>query len=262
MQEFTQDLLNYLQSGPLEHWVVLLLLQNLVVFLSALALGALLKRKYAHRIVTEAAPALGARQILWATSTISLNTLVTFVGLLLWREGIIRFRTDYGLGALLDLLVLTLVMDLAMYFLHRIAHHPWILPWMHQTHHNYPYPRPIDLFVLNPFEVFGFGGLWLVVVSIYPSSWLGMTAYLSLNVLFGTIGHLGVEPFAPSWARHPLLRWLGTSTFHALHHQTPGTNFGFYTIIWDRLLGTLHPEYIAYYQGASQKQALDERAQI
>jgi sterol desaturase/sphingolipid hydroxylase (fatty acid hydroxylase superfamily) len=92
-------------------------------------------------------------------------------------------------------------------------------------------------------ETVSFGALWLVAIAIYPSSWLGMAIYLVLNVGFGTIGHVGVEPCPRALLRWPGLRQLGTSTFHAEHHASPHHNFGFYTLIWDRLFGTLHPAY-------------------
>jgi sterol desaturase/sphingolipid hydroxylase (fatty acid hydroxylase superfamily) len=141
-------------------------------------------------------------------------------------------------------LVLLFVMDLAMYVSHRVAHHRWVYPLVHRTHHRYDRPRPIDLFVLNPVEVLGFGGLWLAVITLYSSSWLGMLVYLALNLLFGMAGHLGVEPLPASWARWPVLGQVGTSTFHAGHHRDDRGNFGFYTLIWDRLFGTLHPDYV------------------
>jgi sterol desaturase/sphingolipid hydroxylase (fatty acid hydroxylase superfamily) len=52
-----------------------------------------------------------------------------------------------------------------------------------------------------------------------------------------------VEPFPRRLREIPLLRWIGTSTFHAEHHEHPRYNFGFYTLIWDKLFGTLDPEY-------------------
>src|SRR5262249_38061749 len=65
--------------------------------------------------------------------------------------------------------------------------------------------------------------------------------YLVLNVAFGTVGHLGGEPLPARWSDIPVLRYLAGSTFHARHHQALATNFGFYTVIWDSLFGTLHP---------------------
>jgi sterol desaturase/sphingolipid hydroxylase (fatty acid hydroxylase superfamily) len=116
---------------------------------------------------------------------------------------------------------------------------------MHRLHHDYDRPRPLTLFILNPVENLSFGMLWLAVITAYSPSWLGMSIYLLLNVLFGTIGHLGVEPFPVWWAKTPVLRYLAGGTFHARHHQDLDSNFGFYTLIWDRLFGTLRKDYWA-----------------
>jgi sterol desaturase/sphingolipid hydroxylase (fatty acid hydroxylase superfamily) len=107
--------------------------------------------------------------------------------------------------------------------------------------------------VLHPLETLGFGSLWLLVLLAWHWSWLGMCIYFTLNLGAGTLGHLGVEPLPRWWSQVPVLRELGTSTFHAQHHQDPGHNFGFYTLIWDRLFGTLFPDYDARFGAFVQK---------
>ena len=83
---------------------------------------------------------------------------------------------------------------------------------------------------------------------LYPMSAGGLICYLAVNVLWGTLGHSGVEPFPARFRSVPGLRLLGTSTFHAEHHEHPGYNFGFYTLLWDKLFGTLDPEYDALFR--------------
>ncbi len=236
-------IIDYLRSAPIAELVLLFIVENLVIVLAAVGVGRWLVRRYEGRRVTASPPLIGRREVCWAGATIVFNSVVTVAGLLLWRVGVIRFREDVGLLAWLDIVALLLLMDVAMYALHRIAHHRFILPWMHQTHHDQTRPRPLDLFVLSPFEALGFGTLWLIVVSLYDASWLGMSTYLALNVAFGTLGHLGVEVFPRWWIRTPLMRWITTSTFHAQHHHDIACNFGFYTAVWDRMLGTIHPDY-------------------
>jgi sterol desaturase/sphingolipid hydroxylase (fatty acid hydroxylase superfamily) len=240
-----EALIAWLRDAPLWQAVGILLLENVFILLLALAVGHWLVRKYAHRPVALPPPPLSHLEVAVTISTVLLNTVTTLVGLFLWRADVIRFRTDVGVWAWLDILVLLLVMDLAMYVLHRVAHHPWIFPLMHRMHHDYDRPRPLTLFILNPVENLAFGGLWLVVISLYPASWFGMSVYLVLNVAFGTVGHLGVEPLPRAWARWPILRFVAASTFHARHHQDLSGNFGFYTLVWDRLFGTLVKDYEA-----------------
>lgn len=228
---------------PLGEALFWMLIENLLLFGLALGLGQILIRAYGTRRVGPAPPPVDAREVGLALSCVGFNTLVTLAGWWLWRAGVIVIRRDTGWRAWLDVIALLMIMDLAMYLTHRLAHLPWIYPIVHATHHRYDRPRPLDLFVLNPLEVLGFGALWLAAIWLYRSSWLGIVVYLALNLVFGMVGHLGIEPFPRSWARRRFLRQIGTSTFHAGHHHEMNGNFGFYTLIWDRLFGTLHTGY-------------------
>ena len=215
-----------------------LLAINVAMFVLSLAVGEVLVRLFRGRPVTPAPDPLEGREILWAAVCVLLNGGVAVAGWFLWKVGVIRVRPGSGWRVALDVFVLLLAMDFLMYVFHRIAHARWLFPLVHRTHHLYDRPRPLNLFVLNPAEVLGFGALWLILLSVYTATWPGILTYLALNLAFGTLGHLGVEPFPRSWARLPILRHVGSSTFHADHHQDGRVNFGFYTDVWDRLFGT------------------------
>ncbi len=238
-----ETLIDLLRELPLWQLAVIFLAENLLIFALVLLAGRWIARRFRHRPVSHLPPEVGGTDVRLALLTVMLNTCVTLAGVMLWRAGYIHFRTDTGWRAWLDVVVLLGVMDLLMYLLHRVAHARWLFPLMHRTHHNYERVRPLALFLLNPFENLGFGVLWLAVIIAYDASWLGMSTYLIVNVIFGAIGHLGVEPLPDSWRRIPLLNHLTTSSFHAQHHQHLAHNYGFYTLIWDRLFGTLSPRY-------------------
>lgn len=240
-------LIEWLRHAPTSVVAPLFLVENLVIFLMAVIGGEWLARMFrGARVAAEPAP-VSRREIGLAVTTILLNTVITVAGWALWRAGIIRFRSDTGWMAWLDVPVLLIAMDFAMYVLHRLAHHRLLFPLLHRIHHDYERVRPLTLFILHPFETVSFGLLWLTVITIYPASWLGMSVYLMLNVAFGTIGHLGVEPIPASIARNPALGLIAGSTFHARHHHDPEINFGFYTIVWDRLFRTLERRYLENY---------------
>jgi lathosterol oxidase len=212
---------------------------NLALFAGSLLLGQLLVARFAaSRPLCEPPPPLELQEVVLAALCVVMNAAVTVAGWFLWRGGTITVYRGVGWRVWLDALVLLLLMDGAMYGLHRVAHLPWVYPWLHHAHHRYDRPRPLNLFVLSPLEVSAFGALWLVVLSVYPASFVGIGLYLALNLLFGTLGHLGVEPFPRAWV-DGVGRHLGSSTFHTGHHQHEHVNFGFYTTLWDRLFGTL-----------------------
>ena len=238
------QLLSKLVASVLDGWsyplaALAFLVENLALFAVALAGGALLVHWFRERRVVSAPPRIQPLEYATAAGTVLLNTLVTLAGLWLYRHGIIHIRHDTGLRALADAPLILLFMDAAMYALHRIAHIEPLFKLLHAHHHRYQRPRPLTLFVLHPLETLSFGGLWLMVITVYSASWLGISIYLTLNVVSGIVGHLGVEPMRRSWRAFPL----AGGTFHAQHHRDGAHNYGFYSLVWDRLFGTLSPRY-------------------
>ncbi len=251
MPDLFQKFFDTLRVMPLSGVIAWSLLENFIIFFVVLVMGEFLVRRYQKHRVTEVPEPLTRIEVLLALSCVLLNALVTVIGVLLWQAGVIHVRDEADvLRVGVDTLVLFFAMDLAMYVFHRVAHHPWIFPLIHQTHHRFENPRPLTLFVLNPFETLGFGFLWLVLLVIYPASWLSIILYLTLNIVFGLVGHLGVEPMPNRWINLLFSRYISTSTFHAEHHFDKDHNYGFYTLIWDHLFGTLSPDYRHDFQSA------------
>jgi Delta7-sterol 5-desaturase len=241
-----------LRTMSLGHALAWSFLINAAMFAVTLLLGHALIALFRRHEIAGRPAALRASELLLAAGCVAINSLIMFAGVCLWRAGVIRvvFELTWW-RVVLDVVVFFFVMDLAMYVLHRVAHHRWLFPLVHRTHHGYENPRPLTLFVLNPAETLSFGALWLLVVSVYPATWLGMVLYLAANLAFGMVGHLGVEPMPAWWARAPGVQWISTSTFHAQHHGDKNHNFGFYTVLWDRLFGTLSPRYLSDFDAAS-----------
>ncbi|MBI5928598.1 MAG: sterol desaturase family protein [Chloroflexi bacterium] len=237
------DLIEPLRTMGLGWAFLWVLAENTLIFVTALIGGEVLVRVFKRKAVSAAPEPLTRTEILLSVCTIVINSLVTWVGVILWRADMIQASRAGVIRVLLDALVLFMAMDLLMYMFHRVAHHPLLYPIIHSTHHRYENPRPLTLFVLNPFESAGFGALWLVLVTIYPASLVGMMIYLTLNVVFGLVGHIGVEPLPSRYLQIPVIRYVSTSTFHAEHHGDKDHNYGFYTLIWDKLFGTLSPDY-------------------
>ncbi|WP_343668989.1 sterol desaturase family protein [Chitinophaga sp.] len=169
-----------------------------------------------------------------------LNTVVTYGGFWLWKQGVIVISVVGTWRILSDFVLLFLAMDLLMFVFHIIIHKTFLYKAVHQLHHEAIDPKPIDLFVLHPVETIGFGSLWLMLLMVYPFNIYAIIIYLVVNVIFGLAGHLGIEPLPARVRNLPLIKYLGTSTFHHHHHQDIQYNFGFYTNIWDRLFNTLY----------------------
>ncbi|MBP0455004.1 sterol desaturase family protein [Kitasatospora sp. RG8] len=216
---------------------------NLGLLVLALAAGGLLVRRYGERRVTPPPPPPDRRELLLSATAVLLNSAVGVAGWALWKAGWIRLTADTGLRAVAELLVFTLVMDGLMYGGHWAAHRRRLYRLAHEMHHRYPDPRPATLFVLHPLEVAGFGGAWLAVLGLHEISAAALAGYVGVNLVFGLLGHLGVEPFPARVRRWVVFRWVALPMFHAGHHADPAVNLGFYTTVWDRLFGTVDPAY-------------------
>ncbi|MEO0755212.1 MAG: sterol desaturase family protein, partial [Pseudomonadota bacterium] len=102
--------------------------------------------------------------------------------------------------------------------------------------------------------------IFVVLIVIMP---LHVTALLVagfLSLIYNVYGHLGYEVMPRFVARSPIGSWLNTSAYHNQHHRTYRYNYGLYTVIWDRLHGTLHPKAEAVFDRATTKpsDALDK----
>ena len=106
--------------------LIWMLVENLALFTFALGAGQLLIVAYRSRLVGPRPPPVEAAEVTLALSCVGLNTLITLAGWYLWRGGYIVVRRDAGLWTAIDVVVLLLTMDLAMYVLHRLAHLRWI----------------------------------------------------------------------------------------------------------------------------------------
>jgi len=210
-----------------------------LVLVSAL-LWCMLRLLFRERVFSQVR-SLTHGDLLMVLGAIMMNAVFSLLGWELWRQGWLMLTSSRSiLSVILQAVVLLLVMDLGMYLTHRIAHVRWIYPWLHRTHHGHLETNCLSLFVLSPLEVLGFGALMLLGIGIVAPSEAALTMYLTLNLLVGTLGHAGVR-IVPM-RKQQLLRAWDTSAFHAGHHRSPTTNFGFYTPVWDLLFGTLEDD--------------------
>lgn len=136
-----------------------------------------------------------------------------------------------------------LAYDTWFYWQHRILHLPWLFRHVHRIHHRSTNPTAFGAFAHHPVETLMCNAFFIVLVKTIP---LHSMAFALIGAyLFGTaiVAHLGYEFLWKGFTRHRLSRHIGTSTYHNMHHRYAGMNYGVILTCWDRLMGTLHPEY-------------------
>jgi lathosterol oxidase len=88
----------------------------------------------------------------------------------------------------------------------------------------------------------------LVILLLVPVHPVVFGIFWWIDTVWSVMGHSGIEIFPRGTPRHWLGRWLNTPTAHSLHHTAPRYNYGFYFLFWDRLCGTVHPEYERHFE--------------
>jgi sterol desaturase/sphingolipid hydroxylase (fatty acid hydroxylase superfamily) len=96
-------------------------------------------------------------------------------------------------------------------------------------------------------------GYYALAPFILPIPPLALIAHRLYDQVNGMLGHAGFEYFASSSTRWPSP--MVCVTFHDQHHSAFRFNYGNFTSIWDRLMGTLHPDYDVIVSKLTQNQS-------
>ena len=134
-----------------------------------------------------------------------------------------------------------ILFDTWFYWLHRLAHTRRLYVRVHQWHHRATTPTVwsnnsdtlLDNLLLQSY--------WFFAPLLLPAPTLVLVAHKIYDQITGMFGHAGFE-YAPGQVSAFPSPLVGTS-FHDLHHSGFNYNFATHFSIWDRLMGTVHPDY-------------------
>lgn len=145
------------------------------------------------------------------------------------------------LNTIIWALISLLLFDTWFYWAHRIIHHPKLYKKIHRWHHKAVTPtvwsNNSDTLADNLFCQ----SYWLLAPILLPAPTLILCLHKIYDQVTGMLGHAGYEYAAGKMSARPS-PLIGTS-FHDQHHSAFHYNFATHFSIWDRLMGTLHPDY-------------------
>jgi sterol desaturase/sphingolipid hydroxylase (fatty acid hydroxylase superfamily) len=145
-------------------------------------------------------------------------------------------------GIVLSFVVSLLLFDTWFYWLHRLIHTRPLYRRVHRWHHLTVTPvawsnnsdRLIDNLFLQSY--------WLVAHFLVPALPAVLLAHKLYDQITGVAGHSGFEHGGIwCWPPSPLVG----VTHHDQHHRYFRCNYATHFSLWDRLMGTLHPEHDA-----------------
>jgi sterol desaturase/sphingolipid hydroxylase (fatty acid hydroxylase superfamily) len=138
----------------------------------------------------------------------------------------------------LSILLMLAVHDLYFYIIHRSMHHPVLYRYFHEVHHRSLNPTPWAAFSFHPLEALLESGIIYLFVFLIPVHAGTIFVFQLLSLVMNVYGHLGHDVAPAGWRTHGFLKYINTTRNHHWHHQRFNGNYGLYTTLWDRWLGT------------------------
>jgi lathosterol oxidase len=232
----------------------------------------LFRTRLRHRRASPHDPRAGQirREVAHSLRSIAVFGVVTLLVLLAARAGWTRLYgrvEQYGWPWFVaSIAVMIALHDAYFYWTHRLMHHPRVFRLVHRTHHLSTSPTPWAAYAFGPIEALVQAGIGPLIIFTIPTHGVAFATFMAWQIVFNVFGHCGYEIY-PRWFMKTPLRWLINSvTHHAQHHETFRANYGLYFNVWDRLMGTNHPDYHARFEqataGGAMKTLADEPALV
>jgi sterol desaturase/sphingolipid hydroxylase (fatty acid hydroxylase superfamily) len=147
---------------------------------------------------------------------------------------------------LLGAIAMLLAHDAYFYWTHRALHHPRFFRF-HAEHHRSLNPSPWAAYSFSTTEAAIQGAFLPLYACFVPVSDTLAAFFMTFQVVSNAIGHSGFEFYPRLLVSNRWTGWITGTTHHDMHHATFNTNYGLYFRIWDRLMGTEHPKFLAIF---------------
>ncbi|MGE3986885.1 sterol desaturase family protein [Pseudorhodoplanes sp.] len=156
----------------------------------------------------------------------------------------------------LTLVVSILLYDTWFYWVHRLFHTKALYPF-HARHHKSIAPTVWSVHHETLLDSILHQLYFALVVFVFPIPWPMLALHKIYDQVTGMVGHAGFEHFASPLGRTP---WpLSSTVFHDQHHSHFRYNYAHTFSFWDRVMGTLHPQYDATVERFENRADLDNQ---
>ena len=176
------------------------------------------------------------------------------------RLGLISVASNSLANIVVTYVCLFVWYEFWFYGTHRL-YHSKALYFIHSQHHLSRVTSPFSAFSFSLTERMSLNlgaiGFAIVYSHFMPFSIVGFVVYCVSNNAMNVLLHSNVEIFPVGFARNPVVGWIFTPTFHALHHARYKQHYGLFTTIPDRMFNTLWPDYAAVQERAARGEGLN-----
>ena len=149
------------------------------------------------------------------------------------RREVISISNEGGWMVFLHLLVLAFWNEIHFYICHRIMHHKKLIKY-HSVHHKSVVVTPFSTYSFHPLESFILGSVMILPMFFYSIEFWALMMLPLYSLILNSIGHSNVSIVRAGADKSAY----GMSKRHNKHHTKFNANFGFGSVLLDRLLKT------------------------
>jgi Delta7-sterol 5-desaturase len=162
--------------------------------------------------------------------------------------------SDYGIPYFIASIFIMIVLhDAYFYWSHRLLHWKRIYRQIHGIHHESVSPTSYTSFYFHPVEAVMQLSILPLILFIMPVHWISLSIFLTYMTFFNIIWHNSYEFWPRITVRSKILGLFSTPTHHNIHHERVNYNYGLYLTIWDKLMGTMHPNYETIFEAVKDR---------
>ncbi len=201
------------------------------------------------------------RDLMYSLITVAIFTVIAHLSFRTFKDFNLLFY-DWEAKPMwywvLTVIPIFVIHDFYFYWAHRAMHHPSLFKSVHKTHHLSTNPSPWTAYAFHPIEAVIETLIIPILVFTVPTHPLVIVLFMIFQIIYNVYGHLGYELFPRGFHKTKIGKYINTSVAHNQHHKKFHGNYGLYTLVWDRMFGTIRVDYDEDYEMATarEKQAV------
>ncbi|MFT4834481.1 MAG: lathosterol oxidase [Marinoscillum sp.] len=194
------------------------------------------------------------RDTAYSAVTVAIFALIAILSFWYWKDYNVLYESLDAMPMWywwLTAIPIFFIHDFYFYWAHRFMHLPKVYKWVHRVHHLSTNPSPWTAYAFHPLEAVVEAGILTVLAFTVPTHVYVILIFMIFQIIYNVYGHLGFELYPRGFHKTWIGKYVNTAVSHNQHHEKFHGNYGLYTLIWDRLFGTLRSDYDQAFEAAT-----------
>jgi len=171
--------------------------------------------------------------------------LFSVIANILYETKLIEYTTlyynisEYGWVYYFSIIpIMFIIYDLYFYITHRIMHHKKLFNLFHITHHKSKEISPMTGLSMDVLEAIINQVALIMLFFLFPIHTSHVNIWVIVTISYTIYLHSRIELYSNKFLETKIGKLINTTKTHSEHHLKFKGNYGFYTLIWDKLFKT------------------------